>query len=160
MCACFYSHHVSWLSFFFFFKLCCSCYSWALQRVFKWRKCLSGAAHYGQAKHFLRSHNLIALHFPHIFPLMFFQCLVFWPKSDDLIDSTFPRKGSRLCLCNIVLLFHWKTLAHYVSSVIGKKETLRRSSVRLPSSIGNYPADQLNFYLFGEKQRSATQNCT
>lgn len=95
-----------------FFQLCCSCYSWAFQSICQWRKCLSRAARYGQVKHFLRPHNSISLRslqFPHIPARMFFQCSVFWPKSDDPIDSTFPPRGSRLCLCNIVLLFHSKT---------------------------------------------------
>lgn len=89
MCACFYSDCGSWL---FFFKLCCWCYSWTVQRVFKWRKCLSWAAHYGQAKHFLGSHDLNALLFPPFSALMFFQGSAFWPKSDELIDPTFFQK--------------------------------------------------------------------
>lgn len=95
-----------------FFQFCCSCYSWALQRVCQWRKCPSRAALYGQAKHFLRSHNLISLRstVSTHFCFSVFSVLCIWAKVRRSHWFDFPAKGSRLCLCNIVLLFHSKAL--------------------------------------------------
>ena len=79
--------------------------------AFRWRKCLSQTAHYNQAKHFLRSHNLISLRStvsPHFWSNIF-SGLCIWAKIRWSHWFYFPSKGNRLFVlyCSFVSLKDW-----------------------------------------------------